>query len=156
MQIHLISVGNKMPGWVQQGYQTYAKRMPYECQLIIKEIAAGKRSKHTNPANIIRSEGERIIKAIPSHSHIVTLDVQGKPWTTAELATALQRWIDTTHQTSLVIGGVEGLSGAVSEVAHETWSLSPLTFPHPLVRVIVAEQLYRAWSILRNHPYHRD
>jgi len=156
MQIHLISVGNKMPGWVQQGYQTYAKRMPYECQLILKEIPAVKRSKNTNPLNIIQAEGERIVKAIPVQSHVVALDVLGKPWTTLELATALQRWMDTNRQISLIIGGPEGLSKSVSGIAHETWSLSPLTFPHPLVRVIVAEQLYRAWSILKNHPYHRD
>lgn len=155
MQIHLISVGNRMPGWVQQGYDEYAKRLPRECELVLKEISAGKRGKNSDIARIVKEEGERMIAAIPQNTHIVTLDIPGKPWTTPELAQAMQRWLANGQSVSLLIGGPEGLADEVKPLARESWSLSKLTFPHPLVRIIVAEQLYRAWSLLNNHPYHR-
>ena len=155
MQIHLISVGNRMPGWVQQGYQEYAKRLPRDCELILKEIAPGKRGKNSDTARIVRDEGERMLSAVPAKAHIVTLDIPGKPWTTPQLAEAMQRWQQETPQVALMVGGPEGLSQQVRGVARESWSLSKLTFPHPLVRIVVAEQVYRAWSILNNHPYHR-
>ncbi|MCX7094016.1 MAG: 23S rRNA (pseudouridine(1915)-N(3))-methyltransferase RlmH [Methylobacter sp.] len=155
MQIHLISVGNRMPGWVQQGYDEYAKRLPRECELVLKEIAPGKRGKNSDVARIVKEEGERMIAAIPQGTHIVTLDIPGKSWTTPELAQALQRWLASGQHVSLLIGGPEGLADSVKPLARESWSLSKLTFPHPLVRIVVAEQLYRAWSILHNHPYHR-
>lgn len=155
MQIHLISVGNRMPVWVQQGYDEYAKRLPRECELVLKEISAGKRGKNSDIARIVKEEGERMIAAIPQNTHIVTLDIPGKPWTTPELAQAMQRWLANGQSVSLLIGGPEGLADEVKPLARESWSLSKLTFPHPLVRIIVAEQLYRAWSLLNNHPYHR-
>ncbi len=155
MQINLISVGNKMPGWVQQGYDEYAKRMPKECKLAIKEIAPGKRGKNSDIARITRDEGERMIQAIPAKAHVVTLDIPGKPWTTPELSVAMKRWMESGQNVALMVGGPEGLSDSVRDLARESWSLSKLTFPHPIVRILVAEQLYRAWSILNNHPYHR-
>jgi 23S rRNA (pseudouridine1915-N3)-methyltransferase len=96
-----------------------------------------------------------MIAALPNRPHVVTLDIPGKPWSTAELAKAMQRWLSNGQPVALMVGGPEGLSDQVRELAQESWSLSPLTFPHPLVRVIVAEQLYRAWSLMNNHPYHR-
>ncbi|NOS89220.1 MAG: 23S rRNA (pseudouridine(1915)-N(3))-methyltransferase RlmH [Methylococcaceae bacterium] len=155
MQINLISVGNRMPGWVQQGYDEYAKRLPRECALVLKEVAPGKRGKNSDVARIVRDEGERMLAAIPQGAHIVTLDIPGKPWTTPELAHAMQRWLAGGQPVAILIGGPEGLADAAKDLAQESWSLSKLTFPHPLVRIIVAEQLYRAWSILNNHPYHR-
>jgi 23S rRNA (pseudouridine1915-N3)-methyltransferase len=156
MQINLISVGNRMPGWVQQGYNEYAKRLPREFELVLKEIAPGKRTKNSDVARIVKDEGERMIAAIPQGSpHIVTLDIPGKPWTTAELAQVMQRWLESGQHIALLVGGPEGLADSAKQLARESWSLSKLTFPHPLVRIIVAEQLYRAWSILHNHPYHR-
>lgn len=155
MQINLISVGNKMPSWVQQGYDEYAKRMPKECNLVLKEILPGKRGKNSDVARIIRDEGEKMIQAIPPKTHIVTLDIPGKAWTTAELSVAMKRWMESGQNVALMIGGPEGLADSVKEQARESWSLSKLTFPHPMVRILVAEQLYRAWSILNNHPYHR-
>lgn len=155
MQIHLISVGNRMPGWVQQGYDEYAKRLPRECELVLKEIAPGKRTKNSDLDRIVKDEGERMIAAIPQGSHVVTLDIPGKPWTTPELADAMRRWLESGQHVSLLIGGPEGLADSAKQLARESWSLSKLTFPHPLVRIVVAEQLYRAWSILHNHPYHR-
>jgi len=155
MQINLISVGNRMPGWVQQGYDEYAKRMPKECELVLKEIVPGKRAKNSDVARIVRDEGVRMINAIPARTHVFTLDIPGKPWTTPELSNAMKRWLENGQNIALMIGGPEGLSNSVRDLSNESWSLSRLTFPHPLVRIIVAEQLYRAWSILNNHPYHR-
>jgi 23S rRNA (pseudouridine1915-N3)-methyltransferase len=132
MQIHLISVGNRMPGWVKSGYDDYAKRLPRECELLLREIPPGQRGKNCDVARIIKDEGERMNAAIPAGSHIVALDLS-----------------------ALLIGGPDGLADSVKSRASEFWCLSALTFPHPLVRIIVAEQLYRAWSILHNHPYHR-
>lgn len=144
-----------MPGWVQQGYDEYARRLPRECGLALKEIVPGKRSKNSDIARIVNDEGERMIAAIPQGAHIVTLDIPGKPWTTTELARALHRWLEGGQPIALLLGGPEGLADCAKQLGRESWSLSRLTFPHPLVRIIVAEQLYRAWSILHNHPYHR-
>jgi 23S rRNA (pseudouridine1915-N3)-methyltransferase len=154
MQIHLIAVGNRMPAWVEQGYQDYAKRLPRECSLVLKEIAADKR-RDGDIARIIRDEGERMIAAVPPRAHVVTLDIPGKSWTTEDLAAALKRWLSNGQPVALMVGGPEGLAPDVKTLARESWSLSPLTFPHPLVRIILAEQIYRAWSLLNNHPYHR-
>ena len=145
-----------MPSWVQQGYDEYAKRMPREFGLVLKEVVPGKRTKNNDVARIVREEGERIIAAIPQGTHIVTLDIPGKSWTTLDLALAMQSWLESGRHVSLLIGGPEGLADSVKRLAQESWSLSKLTFPHPLVRIMVAEQLYRAWSILHNHPYHRQ
>lgn len=154
MQIQLIAVGNKMPAWVQQGYNEYAKRLPRECELVLKEIAPDKR-RSGDVARITRDEGERMMAALAPRSHIVTLDIPGKPWTTENLADALKRWLGNGQPVALMVGGPEGLSAQVKDSAQESWSLSALTFPHPLVRIVVAEQIYRAWSLLNNHPYHR-
>lgn len=144
-----------MPGWVKQGYEEYAKRLPKECELVLKEIAPGKRLKNTDIVRLVKEEGEKMISAIPSDTHVVTLDLKGKPWSTSDLSVALKRWLNSGQHISLLIGGPEGLADSVRKKANESWCLSNLTFPHPLARIIVAEQLYRAWSMLRNHPYHR-
>lgn len=155
MQIHLVSVGNRMPSWVKAGYDDYAKRLPRECELLLREIPPGLRGKNCDVARIIKDEGERMNAAIPVGAHIVALELSGKPWTTQDLALTLNRWLESGRHIALLIGGPDGLADPVKSRAGEFWSLSPLTFPHPLVRIIVAEQLYRAWSILHNHPYHR-
>ncbi len=143
-----------MPDWVQQGYNEYAKRLPRECELILKEIPADKR-RNGDIERITKTEGERMIAALPNRAHVVTLDIPGKPWTTPDLSQAMQRWLGNGQPVALMVGGPEGLSAQVKAMAQECWSLSALTFPHPLVRVIVAEQIYRAWSLMHNHPYHR-
>ncbi len=144
-----------MPAWIQAGYEEYAKRMPRECELSLKEISPGKRVKNSDVERIVKEEGERMLAAIDRDMHIVTLDMPGKAWTTIELSNALARWLSGGQNVALLVGGPEGLCSGVKQRAHESWSLSKLTLPHPLVRVIVAEQIYRAWSILQNHPYHR-
>ena len=151
----ILAVGQKMPAWVEQGYQEFAHRMPVEARLEIKEIAPGKRGKNADIRRIVEEEGQKIIAAIPRGAHIVVLDVKGKSYSTEQLAGRMDEWMHCGQDICLLVGGPEGLSQACREMANEKWSLSSLTFPHPLVRVILAEQLYRAWSVLRNHPYHR-
>lgn len=144
-----------MPAWVDQAYREYAQRMPIEAKLELKEIAPGKRGKNADLKRIIQDEGARIKMAIPKNNRIVVLDVQGKSWSTEQLSDRMGHWMQSGQDVSLLVGGPDGLSAEVGALADESWSLSALTFPHPLVRVILAEQLYRAWSLLRNHPYHR-
>ena len=155
MQIHLIAVGERMPGWVQQGFDEYAKRLPPECALRLTEVAAGKRGKNADITRIRRDESERLLAAVPKGALILALDVDGKHWSTQQLAGQLERWMAGGQDVTLLVGGPDGLTEKARAAAVQQWSLSPLTLPHPLVRVILAEQLYRAWSILRNHPYHR-
>lgn len=155
MQIQLLCVGAKMPGWVDEGYAEYAKRMPRECALKLTEIPAGKRGKNADIARAIAEEGQKMQAAIPAGDHVVALDLGGKEWSTPELSGALARWLGEGRNVSLLVGGPDGLAPACLARAGERWRLSALTFPHPLVRIILAEQLYRAWSLLHNHPYHR-
>lgn len=155
MQLHLIAVGSKMPGWVEQGYQEYAKRLPPECALRLHEIPAGKRGKNADIVRLTRQEGEKMAATIPKGAHVVALEVGGKAWSTEQLSARLDHWLGEGRDVALLVGGPEGLEPILSASADERWSLSPLTLPHPLVRIVVAEQLYRAWSILKGHPYHR-
>ena len=155
MKINLIAIGQKMPPWVEQGYQEYAQRMPVEARLVLKDLAPGKRGKNADIPRILQDECQRIQAAIPKNNRIVVLDVKGKPWSTEQLSSRLGDWMQSGQDVSLLVGGPEGLSEPCRALADERWSLSPLTFPHPLVRIILAEQIYRAWSLLRNHPYHR-
>jgi 23S rRNA (pseudouridine1915-N3)-methyltransferase len=155
MRIHLVAVGTRMPDWVTQGYEEYARRLPRECELILKEIAPAKRGKNADIARLREDEGERLLAAISRDDHVVALDVDGKAWSTPDLAQNLDRWLANGRDVALLVGGPDGLSPACRQRADQAWSLSRLTFPHPIVRVIVAEQIYRAWSIRQNHPYHR-
>ncbi len=155
MRIVLIAVGHKMPSWVEQGYQEYARRLPADCTLQLVEIPAGKRGKGADIARITRQEGEKMLSAVPRGAHIVTLEVTGRAWSTENLSNELDNWLHDGRDVALLVGGPEGLAKECVAQAGQRWSLSNLTLPHPLVRVVVAEQLYRAWSILQNHPYHR-
>jgi len=144
-----------MPGWVEQGYQEYAKRLPPECALRLHEIPAGKRGKNADIVRLTRQEGEKMAATIPKGAQVVALEVGGKAWSTEQLSARLDHWLGEGRDVVLLVGGPEGLEPGLSAAADERWSLSPLTLPHPLVRIVVAEQLYRAWSILKGHPYHR-
>lgn len=154
MQINLIAVGTKMPGWISEGYYTYVKRFPIELKLQLIEISTLKRQ-HSNLERIIEIEGEKMLAAVPKGSFVIALDELGKQWDSITLANHLRKWRDEGKQLSLLIGGPEGLATKCLKQADLKWSLSALTFPHPLVRVILAEQLYRAFSILNHHPYHK-
>jgi 23S rRNA (pseudouridine1915-N3)-methyltransferase len=155
MRISLIAVGTRMPDWVSQGYEEFARRLPADCSLQLVEIPAGKRSKGADLASIMQQEGERMLAALPKGARVVSLDVKGRPWSTEQLARELDAWRHDGRDVALLVGGPEGLAAECSARAEQRWSLSNLTLPHPLVRIVVAEQLYRAWSILHNHPYHR-
>ncbi|RUO34547.1 23S rRNA (pseudouridine(1915)-N(3))-methyltransferase RlmH [Aliidiomarina soli] len=156
MRFQLVAVGNKMPSWVTTGYEEYARRLPPDTPLQLTEIAAGKRGKKANIARITEHEGEQMLTQVNKGSRIVTLEVEGKPWTTAKLAQRMQQWQLDGRDVSFLIGGPEGLSSACQQASEEKWSLSALTLPHPMVRIIVAEALFRAWSLNNNHPYHRE
>ncbi|MCC5880877.1 MAG: 23S rRNA (pseudouridine(1915)-N(3))-methyltransferase RlmH [Idiomarina sp.] len=156
MRLQLVAVGNKMPAWVTTGYEEYARRLPPEMPLQLTEVTPGKRGKKANIARITEQEGEHMLAQVSKGSRIVTLEVEGRPWTTPKLAQRMQQWQLDGRDVSLLIGGPEGLSPACLQASEEKWSLSPLTLPHPMVRVIVAEALFRAWSLNSNHPYHRE
>ena len=155
MRLNLLAVGTKMPAWVNDGYEEYAKRLPRECQLVLQEIQPAKRGKSGHVSQWVEEEGERILAAISSNHHIVSLDVAGKTWSTEQLAGQMQNWFSDGRDVALMVGGPDGLATKCSERANQTWSLSPLTLPHSLVRIVLAEQLYRGWTVLQNHPYHR-
>nr|WP_255698513.1 MULTISPECIES: 23S rRNA (pseudouridine(1915)-N(3))-methyltransferase RlmH [Plesiomonas] len=154
--MQLVAVGTKMPAWVETGFQEYVRRFPKDMPFELLEIPAGKRGKNADIKRILEKEGEQTLAAIPKGNRIVTLDIPGKPWTTEQLAEQLERWKQDGRDVSFLIGGPEGLAPSCKAAADQSWSLSPLTLPHPLVRVVVAESLYRAWSITANHPYHRE
>lgn len=155
LKISLIVVGEKMPAWVTQGYEEYAKRIQGRARLDLTEITAGKRGKNADLKRIIASEEQSIVNAIPTDAKVIALDRLGKTWSTQALAKKMQSWIDDGDQIAMVVGGPEGLSDTFLKTVNQTWSLSDLTFAHPLVRVILAEQLYRCYSILQGAPYHR-
>ena len=144
-----------MPDWVDNAYHDYAKRFVSSCRLNLIEVTAGKRTKSADIARIVRDEGERVLAAIPANCGIIALERTGKEQTTAQLAHHLQTWLGDGVDIALLIGGPEGLAQTCINKAAHVWSLSQLTLPHPLVRVILAEQLYRAWSMLNHLPYHR-
>ena len=156
MRISLIAVGTKMPAWVSQGVAEYGKRMPRELKLDWREIPLARRGKDANAQQLCTREGEQIIKAIPDGDRVIALDVLGKRLSTEQLARQLEDWQMSGDNYSLLIGGPDGLSHECLERADRRWSLSDLTLPHPLVRILLAEQLYRAWTITVNHPYHRQ
>ena len=155
MQIHIIAIGDRMPAWVETGYQEYAKRLPRECRLVLHEVPAGRRTKGADLRRIIEQEGARQLDAVPAGARVVALDRAGKQLDTEALAAEIRKQMAGGGHLALLVGGPEGLAPACLESARERWALSKLTLAHPVVRVVLAEQLYRAWSIIRNLPYHR-
>ena len=155
MKIKLLAVGTKMPAWVTQGYDEYARRMPSDMQLQLQELNLGFRGKGADLKRAIAKEGEQMLAAIPAQDHVIALDVLGTPWSTEQLAKQCGDWRMGGRNVTLLVGGPDGLSQTCVARADQRWSLSPLTLPHPLVRVLLAEQIYRAWSLLNNHHYHK-
>lgn len=144
-----------MDDWVNQGFAEFSKRLPPECRIKLIEIPPNKRTKNSDIARVIEEEGERLLAAVPARALVITLDINGKHWSTDQLADQLQNWLAEGRDIALLVGGPDGLSGKCKARAEISWSLSNLTLPHPLVRVVLAEQIYRAWTILKGHPYHR-
>ena len=155
MKIHLLAIGTRMPDWVKHGYAEYAGRLPRECALNLIEVPTRKRGRQPDVTRIVREESERLLAVVPSGSRPIALDERGQEWSTAELAERLAGWLREGRDLSLLVGGPDGLDPACRARADTIWSLSRLTLPHPLARVVIAEQIYRAWSLLHNHPYHR-
>lgn len=156
MKLLLVAVGTKMPAWVQQGFDEYARRFPRDLPFELIEIPAGKRGKNADIKRILELEGEKMLAAVPKGSCVVTLEVTGENWSSPQLAKKLSSWQQDGRDICLLIGGPEGLAPACIAASEAKWSLSALTLPHPMVRVVLAEALYRAWSISTNHPYHRE
>ncbi len=156
MRVSVVCVGHKMPAWIQAGFGEYAKRLPPEVRLEVIELKPEEKSSGKTVEKARALEGERILAAIPEGATVYALDEKGRPVTTQGLSVMLAGWMrDATHP-AFVIGGADGLSEAVRNRADKLVSLSALTLPHGLVRVLLAEQLYRAWTILAGHPYHRE
>ena len=156
MQIDLIAVGKKMPTWIESGFKEYAKRLPKNINFKLIEITPATRSKNNNADNYKQKEQEKIEAALSPKSIIIALDERGKSINSQQLANQLQTWNDDNQHISLIIGGADGLNEPLKKKANQLWSLSAMTLPHGLVRVMIAEQIYRAWSITQNHPYHRE
>lgn len=144
-----------MPDWVEAGVAEYRKRLPQEIQLDIRELPLAKRGKNTDIRRAIAQEGEAMLAAIPRGDKIIALDVKGRSVSTESLSKSLASWRMEGDNVSILVGGPDGLAAPCLTASSEKWSMSAMTLPHPLVRVMFAEQLYRAWTILANHPYHR-
>ena len=155
MRVHIIAMGDRMPGWVEQGYQEYAKRLGSELQLHLHEVTPEKRGKSADLKRIVQREGERMLQAIPAACDVIALDREGQMVSTETLAEKMQQWLGAGRDLALLIGGPEGLALECVQRAQWRLSFSAMTFPHPLVRIILVEQLYRAYSILKHHPYHK-
>lgn len=155
MRIKVIAVGKKMPDWVQQGWAEYHKRLGRDVKLELIELAPGNRAKNSSVASAIKEESARLLAALEPADTVIALDVKGRNWSTEQLAEKIAGWQMDGLQIALLIGGPDGLAKECLARAQERWSFSNLTLPHPLVRVVLVEQIYRAFSLLNNHPYHK-
>jgi 23S rRNA (pseudouridine1915-N3)-methyltransferase len=155
MQLIIAAVGHKMPAWIEAGFAEYAKRMPPECRVALKEIKPVDRSGGRTAETVMQQERVKIEAAIPKGAFVVALDERGKDVTTFQLSQLLTQWQQNGRDVTFVIGGADGLDSGFKTGADMLIRVSSLTLPHGMVRVLLAEQLYRAWSITQNHPYHR-
>jgi 23S rRNA (pseudouridine1915-N3)-methyltransferase len=156
VRVTIVSVGHKMPAWIQEGFHEYVRRMPPEIRIEMVELKPEERGAGKSSEKAKEIEGERLIAAVPDSATLLALDEKGRSVTTQGLSVMLSEWMRDAVHPVFAIGGADGLSAAVKERADKLISLSALTLPHALVRVVLAEQLYRAWSILARHPYHRE
>ena len=155
MRLRLLAVGTRMPGWVDTGIADYARRLGPELRLQIEELALARRSAGGDTARAVADEGRRMMIAIHPDEYVVALEVSGKAFSTEELSKWLGARLQDGRDVTLLIGGPDGIAAECRKRANLHWSLSPLTLPHALVRIVIVEQLYRALSILKGHPYHR-
>ena len=155
MKVKVIAVGTKMPKWVDEGVKEYTKRLPRDFVVEFYEIALGNRSKGADLKKAIQAESKAILEVLSERDWVIALEVKGKVWSTETLAEQVKEWQMRGDNVALLVGGPDGLSEMCRNRANQQWSLSALTLPHPLVRILLAEQLYRAHSINQNHPYHR-
>jgi len=150
-RLRILAVGTRMPTWVEAGFAEYHRRMPRDFAVELREMPVSRRE----GARAVAEEGDSLLAALAPEELAVALEVRGEPWSTEELARLLRAWRDEGRRVAFLIGGPDGLSDACRARAARRWSLSRLTLPHPLVRIVLMEQIYRAWSILAAHPYHR-
>lgn len=156
MKFRVAAVGNKMPDWINTGFSEYAKRMPREAKMELSEIKPESRTTGKTVAQIMEAEAQRIHAALPDGCLRIALDERGAAWTTRQLADRMQQWMGEGRDVAFIIGGADGLHESVKNSAQQLLALSAMTLPHGMVRVLLAEQLYRAYSLLHNHPYHRE
>lgn len=155
MRMTVIAASGRQPGWVDEGFRTYAKRLRGSCTLDLVEIALGRRGPGMPLERAVAAEGERMLARLPRAALAVALDERGEQWSTADLAARLGAWLGFGRPVAFLIGGPDGLDPACRRRADEQWGISRLTLPHGLARIAVAEALYRAWTVLEGHPYHR-
>lgn len=156
MKIQVVAVGVRMPAWVQDAWQDYAKRLPRDYGLELVEIKPEPRTSGKTATQLMAAEAQRIQAAIPAQAWRIVLDEHGRDLDTMGLARDLESWRDAGRDVAFLIGGPDGLDPELKRTGHTTIRLSSLTLPHPMVRILLAEQIYRAWSILAGHPYHRS
>ena len=152
MDLNVLAIGRKMPGWIAQGWQEYARRMPPHLKLNLIELDAAQAG---NAAEISSAEAAALQKRMPQPAWTIALDGRGRQWSTEQLAAQLENWQMSGQAVNFLIGGANGLDDSIRTQADQCWSLGALTLPHMLVRVVLAEQLYRAWMVTAGHPYHR-
>lgn len=156
MKLLLIAVGHKMPDWITAGFNEYVKRMPREARIELVEIKPEPRTTGKNVAQIMEAEAQRILAALPQDALRIALDERGAHLATRQMAQQMQEWLRGGRDVAFIIGGADGLHESVKSSAQQLLALSAMTLPHGLVRILLAEQLYRAHSLLHNHPYHRE
>lgn len=155
MKLKILCIGTKMPSWVNEGVSEYVKRLPKDMSFEIVELPLAARSKNADIKRLVQKETDSLLSHIQPQDHVIALEVKGQNWSTEKLASNLESWQMNGQNVILLIGGPDGLGDACRERANQLWSLSALTLPHPIVRVVLAEQIYRAWTVTQNHPYHR-
>jgi len=156
MKLIIVSVGHKMPDWITAGFNEYTKRMPREARIALLEIKPEPRTTGKTTMQIMEDEAQRILAALPQNCLRIALDERGIQPTTRQLAAQMQDWMRAGRDVAFIIGGADGLHESVKQAAQQLLALSALTLPHAVVRVLLAEQLYRAHSLMHNHPYHRE
>lgn len=155
MLLTVAAVGKRMPAWVNEAWLEYSRRFPRGISLELKEIPLARRGQNADVKALRAAEGKALLAAVPRGHRVVALDERGVQWTTVELAGQLRRWMQEESGVCFLVGGPDGLPQSCRDEARDVWALGKLTLPHPMVRMILAEQLYRAWTVTQNHPYHR-
>ncbi len=155
MRARILTIAERAPAWVKQGFDEYARRLAHQLPLTLVELPLGQRGKSADPKRAIADEGQRMHAAIPARSRVIALDGRGEIWSSEALAKQLGHWRMDGRDLCFLIGGPDGLAPACLDLAQQSWSFGPMTLPHALVRIVLVEQLYRAQSMLDNHPYHR-
>lgn len=156
MRVHVLAVGKRSTKWVDEGFNEYARRITGTNSMRLVEIPAAQRTARSSSiTKAVAAEGERLLAAVPKGARLVALDQKGRQWSTSQLAEHLERWTVESPGVAFLVGGPDGMAQRCLERADDLWSLSALTLPHGLVRIVVAEQVYRAFSLNSNHPYHR-